>query len=137
MTLTLDHLVVGAADLHVGRDWAIRTLGLAPAVGGRHRFMGTHNLVLRLDDPDRELYLEILAIEPDTPDPARPRWFGLDERAVRAALAGSGARIGGCGTAAAMRRTCRMSTMLVAELPTVMARLATGGSTLCHVVRYP
>ncbi len=87
MTLTLDHLVVGAADLDIGRTWARDLLGVEPVVGGSHVFMGTHNLVLRLDDPDRELYLEILAIDPDAPEPGRPRWFGLDERVVRVALA--------------------------------------------------
>jgi hypothetical protein len=87
VTLTLDHLVVGAAALDIGRAWAREVLGVEPIVGGRHAFMSTHNLVLRLDDPDREVYLEILAIDPDAPDPARPRWFGLDEQVVRAALA--------------------------------------------------
>jgi hypothetical protein len=87
VTLTLDHLVVGAADLDIGRAWAREVLGVEPIIGGRHAFMGTHNLVLRLDDPDRELYLEILAIDPDAPDPARRRWFGLDEQAVRAPVA--------------------------------------------------
>lgn len=96
MTLTIDHIVVGAGSLAQGREWARDVLGGEPLVGGRHAFMGTHNLVLRLDDAvgaagpgagGTELYLEILAIDPDEPAPGRARWFGLDEPGVRAALA--------------------------------------------------
>ena len=87
MTLTLDHVVVGAATLEQGRAWARDVLGVEPIVGGRHVFMSTHNLVLRLDDAERELYLEILAVDPDAPDPRRPRWFDLDDPAMRDALA--------------------------------------------------
>ena len=86
MTLALDHLVVGAATLHQGREWARETLGVVPIAGGRHAFMGTHNLVLRLDGPERELYLEIIAIDPDAADTGRRRWFDLDDPAVQQAL---------------------------------------------------
>jgi hypothetical protein len=88
VTLTLDHLVVGASTLDLGRAWARDELGADPIVGGRHVFMGTHNLVLRLDEPSgTERYLEILAIDPDARDPGRPRWFDLDDPGLRAALA--------------------------------------------------
>lgn len=88
MTLTLDHLVVGAATLPQGRAWSQEVLGAEPLVGGRHAFMGTHNLVLRLDDPaGRELYLEVLAVDPDAPAPGRARWFGLDAPGMVTALA--------------------------------------------------
>jgi len=51
--------------------------------GRRHQDMGTHNHLLRLGE---SVYLEIIAINPDAPRPARPRWFGLDDqKAVRAA----------------------------------------------------
>jgi hypothetical protein len=43
--------------------------------GGRHPTMGTHNALLRLAG---STYLEVLAIDPDSQAPARPRWFGLD-----------------------------------------------------------
>jgi hypothetical protein len=80
--------VVGADTLEQGRAWARATLGIEPLTGGRHAFMGTHNLVARLDDPRaRELYLEILAVDPQARDPGRPRWFDLDDPDVRAALA--------------------------------------------------
>lgn len=96
MAIEVDHIVIGAATLAQGREWAREVLGVEPLVGGRHAFMGTHNLVLRLDDAvdadglgprgRRELYLEILAVDPDAPAPGRPRWFGLDEPGVAAAL---------------------------------------------------
>jgi hypothetical protein len=86
LTLTIDHVVVGAADLAQGRAWARRHLGVEPSTGGRHVFMGTHNEVLRFDDAERECYLEILAIDPEAPDPGRPRWFDLDDPAIQAAL---------------------------------------------------
>ncbi len=88
MALTLDHLVVGAATLDAGRAWARERLGAEPISGGQHAGMGTHNLVLRLDGATvREAYLEILAIDPEAPDPSRPRWFDLDVPEVRAAVA--------------------------------------------------
>jgi hypothetical protein len=89
MTLTLDHIVVGAATLEDGHVWVRERLGGEPLVGGRHAFMGTHNLVLRLDDAaGRELYLELLAIDPSAALPGRPRWFDLDRPEVQAALSG-------------------------------------------------
>ena len=36
--------------------------------------MGTHNRLLRLGN----IYLEVIAVDPDAPAPNRPRWFGLD-----------------------------------------------------------
>lgn len=38
--------------------------------------MGTHNLLLSLGPT---VYLEVVAIDPDAPPVARPRWFGLDD----------------------------------------------------------
>ncbi len=87
MALTLDHIVIGAADLVQGRRWALERLGADPVLGGRHALMSTHNLLLRLDDTvGRERYLEIIAIDPDAPEPAHPRWFDLDQPRVRAGL---------------------------------------------------
>ena len=77
MNTALDHLVVVAHDLEQGAAWAERTLGVAPAPGGKHPLMGTHNRLLALDDSDA--YIEIIAIDPAAPPPGRARWFGIDE----------------------------------------------------------
>ncbi len=75
MPSTLDHLVVTAPTLALGSEWLRRSLGVAPQPGGAHAKMGTHNRLLRLGD---RLYLELIAIDPDAPQPLRPRWFDLD-----------------------------------------------------------
>lgn len=83
MKLAIDHLVIAAADLDSGTEYVARLLGVAPAGGGAHPRMGTHNRVLGMAGG---LYLEVIAIDPDAEAPARPRWFGLDQGAVRARL---------------------------------------------------
>lgn len=98
----LDHLVVAAATLGDGVAWCERTLGVTPGPGGRHALFGTHNRLLRLPwaqapgapaaaGPDP--YLEIIAIDPGAPAPARPRWFGLDDAALLARLRAEGPRL--------------------------------------------
>jgi len=57
--------------------------------GGTHPAMGTHNLLLKLDD---STYLEVLAVDPDMTAPGGPRWFDLD-RATAPALATWVARV--------------------------------------------
>lgn len=81
---TLDHLVVAAADLEEGARWVEERLGVGLDPGGRHAVFGTHNLVLSLG-PD--CYLEVIAVDPDAPPPARPRWFELDRPTMRERLA--------------------------------------------------
>ena len=85
--LALDHLVVAAATLDQGVAWCEQALGHAPQAGGRHAFMGTHNRILSIGSARfPRAYLEIIAIDPDGAAPACPRWFGLDEAALRRAL---------------------------------------------------
>ena len=55
---------------------------MATVAGGRHALMGTHNRLMALGE---ETYLEIIAIDPEAPPPARPRWFALDAPAMRRA----------------------------------------------------
>ena len=71
----IDHLVVTAPDLAAGAEHVRRSLGVTPQPGGEHARMGTHNSVLKLGD---SLYLEVIAPNPEAPDPGRPRWFELD-----------------------------------------------------------
>ena len=84
MSRTLDHLVIGAATLEQGAAWCEATFGVAPGPGGKHALMGTHNRLLSLAcEAFPRCYLEIIAIDPDAPAPARRRWFDLDDAAVQ------------------------------------------------------
>lgn len=83
-SLELDHLVVVANSLEEGRAWISEQLGVTIPLGGRHDFMATHNAVMSLG---ADIYLEVIAIDPALPPPARQRWFGLDQPAVRSRLA--------------------------------------------------
>lgn len=83
----LDHLVIVADSLTQGVAWCEQTLGLTPGPGGRHVAMGTHNRLLRLEgEAWPQAYLEIIAIDPQAPSPARPRWFGMDDPRLQAAV---------------------------------------------------
>ena len=85
---TLDHLVIGCADLARGSVWLERFLGVQLSDVGSHIRMGTHNRLLSLG-PDH--YLELIAIDPavsQTRDtPFMPRWFGLDTPDVQERIA--------------------------------------------------
>lgn len=80
MSAAVDHLVVAAASLAQGAQWCEAVLGVAPGPGGAHALMGTHNRLLSMAGlAFPQSYLEIIAIDPGAPAPARMRWFGLDE----------------------------------------------------------
>lgn len=79
-----DHVIVAALTLAQGCDWVEERLGFRPQPGGRHVAMGTHNALLSLG---LRFYLEVIAVDPDGVQPARPRWFDLDEPRLKAALA--------------------------------------------------
>jgi hypothetical protein len=86
--IALDHLVVACRSLDAGRVWCEATLGVAPQPGGRHALMGTHNLLLSLSSERYpNAYLELIAIDPEAPAPAQPRWFDLDDASLQAAIA--------------------------------------------------
>ncbi len=80
--LTFDHLAVSASSLQEGIEVVESALGVALAGGGKHPYMSTHNRLLGLGD----LYLEVIAADPDAPAPAWPRWFDLDSFAGRPRL---------------------------------------------------
>lgn len=81
-----DHLVVAAESLVQGVAWAKAALGIEIPLGGEHPRMGTHNRLMRLGD---DCFFEIIAVNPAAEPPERPRWFGLDDPYVKAALADS------------------------------------------------
>jgi hypothetical protein len=72
--LAFDHLVVSATSLEDGVAHVEAALGLPLQGGGSHVKMGTHNRLLHLGD----IYLEVIARNPDMPRPDRPLWFDLD-----------------------------------------------------------
>lgn len=80
----LDHLVVAADTLDQGTRYVQERLGIAPAGGGSHAAMGTHNRVLKLG---RDRYLEVIAIDPEGQRPDFPRWFNLDHSDLQRRLA--------------------------------------------------
>lgn len=75
MQVRLDHLAVSARSLAEGARHVETALGVTLEGGGRHAAMGTHNRLLSLGP---EVYLEVIAVDPDAPPPGRPRWFDLD-----------------------------------------------------------
>ncbi len=79
----LDHIVIAAASLEQGVDYLRERLGVDIPAGGRHRTMATHNCLLQLGN---DSYLELIALDPDAPAPAHPRWFDLDQALLRASL---------------------------------------------------
>ena len=83
MSARVDHLVVAAHTLEQGAAWCERVLGVAPAAGGKHATMGTHNRLMAIGSAVFPMaYLEIIAHDPAAPPPQRPRWFGLDDAAL-------------------------------------------------------
>ena len=72
--LRLDHLAISALRLEDGVATVEALLGVPMAGGGQHAAMGTHNRLLGLGD----LYLEVIAIDPEASPPGRARWFDLD-----------------------------------------------------------
>lgn len=74
MTLIFDHIAVAAQTLAEGVAVVEQALGVGLAGGGAHPHMATHNRLLGLGD----LYLEVIAADPQAPRPKWPRWFDLD-----------------------------------------------------------
>ena len=83
MNTGLDHIVIGAATLEQGVAYIREALGIEIPLGGEHLHMGTHNHLMQLGN---EIFLEVMAINPQAVAPNRPRWFGLDDPFVKAQL---------------------------------------------------
>lgn len=83
--MIFDHLTIAALTLEQGMAHIERVLGVVIPAGGAHPLMGTHNHLMRLGEG---AFLELIAPDPAVA-PQRPRWFGLDDPAMRRSLQGS------------------------------------------------
>ena len=80
MNSRIDHVVMGASNLFSGTKILENKLSTKFSPGGEHKIMGTHNKLLKLQS---NIYLEIIAINPNAYMPSRPRWFSLDESNIK------------------------------------------------------
>ena len=71
----VDHLVYGTPDLQAGIEKLEKVLGIRATPGGQHPGRGTRNALIALGPAT---YIEIIGPDPDQPEPALPRPFGLD-----------------------------------------------------------
>ena len=80
MDSRIDHIVIGAANLISGTNILETKLGTKFSSGGEHQIMGTHNKLLKLQS---DIYLEVIANNPNVDKPSRQRWFSLDESSIK------------------------------------------------------
>lgn len=83
MTNRIDHFAIGASSLEAGVAALEPVLGVVVPDGSKHVAMSTHNCVCQSGN---ESFLELIAIDPDAPDPGRVRWFTLDDPETQARL---------------------------------------------------
>ncbi|WP_299483758.1 VOC family protein [uncultured Roseibium sp.] len=79
----IDHFAIGCSDLETGVAYIQEKLGVSVPKGGKHAAMSTHNCVMQAGN---ESFFELIAIDPDAPDPDRARWFTLDDPATQKRL---------------------------------------------------
>ncbi|WP_195819391.1 VOC family protein [Roseobacter sp. MH60115] len=79
----IDHFAIGAHSLEQGVAAMQNALGVEVPRGGKHEAMSTHNCVMQSGN---ESFFELIAIDPDAPDPGRARWFTLDDPATQERL---------------------------------------------------
>ena len=72
----LDHLVYANRVLEPAVDHVETLFGVSVAPGGRHEDKGTCNVLIGMGEGS---YMEVVAADPERPDPDRARWFGIDD----------------------------------------------------------
>ena len=78
-SFTIDHIVIGAANLEKATKKVEGLLKTKFSTSGKHSLMATHNRLARLQN---SAYMEIIAIDPSSSFPKsssqEKRWFSLD-----------------------------------------------------------
>ncbi|MEP5153870.1 VOC family protein [Planktotalea sp.] len=75
ISVKLDHLAVSGETRDDARAHIEEALGISMQTGGEHARFATHNHLIGMEDG---LYLEAISVDPNVPNPDRPRWFDLD-----------------------------------------------------------
>ena len=84
---TIDHIVIGAANLEKATEKVEGLLQTKFSTSGKHSLMATHNRLARLQN---SAYMEIIAIDPSASFPKscfqEQRWFSLDSATTQRRL---------------------------------------------------
>ena len=84
---TIDHIVIGAANLEKATEKVEGLLQTKFSTSGKHSLMATHNRLARLQN---SAYMEIIAIDPSASFPRsrtrEKRWFSLDSNKTKRRL---------------------------------------------------
>ena len=80
----IDHFGIGADSLEQGQAVMKELLGVDVPNGSKHDAMSTHNCVMQSGN---ESFFELIAIDPEAPDPGRVRWFTLDDPKTKSRIA--------------------------------------------------
>ena len=79
----LDHIVLGAITLEEGTQFVENILEAKLSDIGYHKDMGTHNRVIRIS---KDVYLEVVAIDPNMRNFKNRKWFNLDNSNLQSKL---------------------------------------------------